>query len=677
MSLTPVVLVAWMALHTSEPSTAPPPTEPPAQEENAGSGSDVADLSLEALLDAEVSVATKKAKGLRDVPGVVTIVTREEILAWGARDLVDVLHRVPGFTFGVDVEGVAGVGVRGNWGYEGKVLFLLDGQELNERLYSTFPLGNELPIDQIERIEIIRGPGSSIYGGFAELAVVNIITRGAALNGAYVSARAGFHADAFARRGIGFQVGRELEHVPGLSFSAAGALGQAIRSGRPYYDFSGQSYSMGDASGLSLGYLNLATAYRGARLRFVHHDHEVETRDGYGDVLPRADVVAFRSTFAELRYDWALGDAVLAPRFQWKRQQPWRVTDSASDLFYDKTVDHYLLGATFSYDVTDALNALVGLEGYVDDARLNQLLETGSQSFFFGSEASLQHRNLAAFTQVLWDTPWLNLTGGVRYELHSEFGPSFVPRAGVTKTFGRFHFKLLFADAFRTPGIENASLGLDVLPERTRVFEGEAGYQLTDAMYLALNGFDITVRRPIVYGYDAATDTEGYANFPRTGSRGLELEYRVQHARGWLKASYSFATTAGKNQVDSYRVPSRGALLLGFPLHKVAASGSVRVLRGLWVTPSLLWLSSRYGWRGVDAAGNPLVVGSGDTVLLDLFVRQTDLFGAQGLELAGGLHNLLGARYDFLQPYDGGHRPLPGLDRELTLRLSYQHDLVR
>src|SRR5690349_19643461 len=83
--------------------------------------------TLELLLATEVGVATKKARTVRDSPGVVTLVTREDIEASGARDLLDVLMLVPGFDAALDVGGVVGLGFRGNWGHEGKVLLLVDG----------------------------------------------------------------------------------------------------------------------------------------------------------------------------------------------------------------------------------------------------------------------------------------------------------------------------------------------------------------------------------------------------------------------------------------------------------------------------------------------------------------------------------------------------------------------
>ena len=122
--------------------------------------------SSEALMcggysDQSIGAASARTFDLRESPGVVTVISAEEIRASGARDLVDLLQLIPGFTFGVDVWGVVGLAVRGNWAHEGKVLLLVDGQEMQELDYGTLQFGNHIPVSVIHRIEIIRGPGSN------------------------------------------------------------------------------------------------------------------------------------------------------------------------------------------------------------------------------------------------------------------------------------------------------------------------------------------------------------------------------------------------------------------------------------------------------------------------------------------------------------------------------------
>src|SRR4051812_47227501 len=83
---------------------------------------DIQELSLEDLLNPEVQVASKTPLTMRDAPGILTVVQHDEIVRSGARDLMDILQLVPGFSFGVDVEGVVSLGFRGLWGHEGKIL---------------------------------------------------------------------------------------------------------------------------------------------------------------------------------------------------------------------------------------------------------------------------------------------------------------------------------------------------------------------------------------------------------------------------------------------------------------------------------------------------------------------------------------------------------------------------
>src|SRR4051794_40252320 len=79
-----------------------------------------------------VGVASKTAQSLRDSPAILTVLTQDEIRDAGARDLMDALLLVPGFQFGVDVQGAVGLGVRGSWAHEGKALLLWDGHAMVE-----------------------------------------------------------------------------------------------------------------------------------------------------------------------------------------------------------------------------------------------------------------------------------------------------------------------------------------------------------------------------------------------------------------------------------------------------------------------------------------------------------------------------------------------------------------
>lgn len=629
--------------------------------------------TLELLLDAEVGVATKKAKPLRESPGVVTLVTREDISGSGARDLEDLLLLVPGFDFGVDVGGVAGVGFRGNWGHEGKVLLLLDGIEMNESLYSTLQFGHHIPVDRIERVEIIRGPGSAIYGGYAELAVVNVITR-----------RPADSADGYGRIGWGQlegAFGRRLVSLGAGSKSGSFETGfsayvaQGTRSTRTFTDFDGGEFSMTDHGGVEAAHVNGFAAWKRAELRLLWDDYRVETRNGYGANFDKTFVTLFQTYAADLRWTAEPRDGLeITPRAGWKRQLPWRVTDEDPDgLFYDKTADRLSAGVIASLDATADLNVLAGADVYQDRARLNSPPTSGGlQTTFDGDKRAVTYENAAAFGQALWDSRFVNVAAGARYEHHSQFGDSFVPRLGLTKTAGRANVKLLAARAFRAPGIENIALNPDIRPERTTVFEAEGGYRLTDSLYVSMNVFDVTIEDPIVYAYDVDLGEESYFNFDRTGTRGAEASVRIRTWQIDATITASAYSSSGKNDVPLYAVPGESGVLLGLAPLKLTAAAGVRPRRGMLIGGSAVLLGPRHGFlEGDGSATGTGELGEEDpALLLNLHVTFEDV-PKRGVSARIGMWNVAGTEYRHLQPYDGGHAPQPARDREVLAELSF------
>lgn len=142
---------------------------------------DVLELSIEELMDIKVESASRHDQKVSEAPAAVTIITAADIDRFGYRTLSDVLNSVNGF-FSTSDRNYQYLGVRGfnrPGDYNTRVLLLLDGHRINDNVYFTAAIGEEfvLDLDLIDRIEIVRGPGSSLYGTNAFFGVINVIPK--------------------------------------------------------------------------------------------------------------------------------------------------------------------------------------------------------------------------------------------------------------------------------------------------------------------------------------------------------------------------------------------------------------------------------------------------------------------------------------------------------------------
>jgi iron complex outermembrane receptor protein len=138
-------------------------------------------LSFESLLETRVTSASKYEQTLNEVPAAVTVITRDEIRAYGWRTLAQVLTSLPGihatYDRQYDYVGTRGFGLPGD--FNTRLLLAVNGNRINDIVYDSAGLGRHFPVDLdlIERIEFIPGPGGAIYGQNAMFGVINVITR--------------------------------------------------------------------------------------------------------------------------------------------------------------------------------------------------------------------------------------------------------------------------------------------------------------------------------------------------------------------------------------------------------------------------------------------------------------------------------------------------------------------
>jgi outer membrane receptor for ferrienterochelin and colicin len=650
---------------------------------------------LEAFINSLITVASQKALSTRESPSAITLISEEEIKKSGARDLIDVLRLVPGFEFAYDGSNAVGIGVRGNWANEGKVLLQVDGVQVNEIFSGSTSFGNNFPVASISRIEIIRGPGSAIYGGFAELGVINIITKSAnELNGGYITGTYGEMKEGNARRTLNLGIGKKFD---AFEFSVTGVAGQGNRSDQDAFvktmgpttsSITGNEYSLANNSATNPFFWNARIGYKDLSVRILYDNYKT-------DVLSVADQSGERfltryshSLTADIKYDWKLSNKLtLTPDLFFTWQSPG-LSNQPDTLTLIQNQAHRLSSTvTAAYNHSRKLNIVAGAT-YFTDAGTN---DTDSVRTINGTVRTIQYHTYALFGQLTAKYRIANLVLGARYEYNSKYGDAFVPRIALTKRMNRFHVKLLYSKSFRAPTIQNIARGVEnissidspIEPEYTSVAEIETGYQFTRDVIATVNIFNTSIKDPIVY----ISDLDLYTNFEKSGSRGIELELRMKKRWGSVTANYSFYTVANQQRLEAYStkqytegdtITASGgeastSVLLAFPAHKATVNATLMLHPKFSMNTSLIWISKRYGYDlATTGNGSYQIYLKEDKARLSSNIFFNWSTPLSGLEVGAGVYNLLNTDYKYMLPVASRSAyPLSSGSREYNVRLSY------
>jgi outer membrane cobalamin receptor len=619
-------------------------------------------MSIEELMNVKVNVASRTESAQRESPGIVTVITREEIQRSGARDLVDILRLVPSLDVGFDISGAYGVGVRGLWANEGKVLVLMDGVELNDDMYSGFQYGHHIPVDIIDRIEIMRGPGSAMYGEAAELAVISIKTISPKKeNDIFASTTYSRMGEILGRKGVTGFYGTKKDD---MSFSAASFYERGNFADRTStnYDLSGNSVDMGDNgnSNVKTSFSNISAAFGDLSFRAIID------RYGLNSPWPGSTMyhMGFDSDIIESKYEWSLTDKLsITPRFIYKHQEPWNypyVTYGGGGS-WQVSSEKYTGELIGSYDMEGGHNIVGGIS--YDELRGR---DDNREGRLENGKSSILYNNLALYGEGLFKTPYGNLTVGGRYVKHSQFDSDFVPRVAFTKVMGDYHIKAMFSKAYRNPSIMNIACNADIKPEKTTIYELETGAKVSDRLFLTANVFDVEIRDPIVYSYNEASL---YANFEKTGSQGVECSAIYKNDKTNINLTYSFYK-AKDNTVNDYAIPGENDLLLGFPAHKFSLYVSHSPCKDFFITPTLTYYSSQYAVT--DYGADYVYEKLNPKLLTNISFLYKNAFKKEGLNLSFSIYNIFNEDYNFIQPYLGGYAPIPGPSRTFIFKLSYE-----
>lgn len=592
-----------------------------------------------------VTTATKTRESLNKSGSTMTVITAEELQNMGARDLMDALKRVPGFGVNRFSMGTSSVEVRGvKTDFSEKVLFLINGHPINNNLVNGGALSsyNNFPVKDIKVVEIVRGPGSALYGANAFVAVVNIVTRQASdVNGTELSVAGG-----------SFETGQ----VNLLHGSRVGSVDLALNAN--FYRTDGWD---GEVATDSLGFsgttdywqkrdeFSFSASHEGLALqgRYVHR----QTGGYMGAVnnLNKGSEQDYEEYFIEgaYQYDFSAHAMLLTKLYfdHFEFDNSWEVAPPSlfpPDGFYLRSpVQHDKTGAEaqLTWNWHERHKLVTGV-AYEHQAQYGVELWTnnGAGPWVDISDVAnwndSHNRNIRAlYVQDIWDpSDAVRLILGGRYDDYSDFGDTFNPRASISWDVTRdYQLIATYGSAFRAPtfgelyNINNPSIvgNRDVDPEEIQTmelgFNAAVGPRAQARATLFYNNIeDIIAGRP--QGGASYSDNIGELEV-----LGLELEYNARLLDG-SRFGFNYTYQDPTNKLTNTRAPD-------VPLHRANLTYNYRHSRYLSAFVGVLYESE----LARDTGDLRPVVPDQSTVDLALTWRNQ----AENLQLTASIYNLL------------------------------------
>ncbi|MDH4249731.1 MAG: TonB-dependent receptor, partial [Nitrospira sp.] len=530
--LCPVWGIAQTELEGITPKREPTPSSAPTQVSGE-----------EAMLLGEIPIvysAAKYEQKVNEAPASVTIITADQIRKYGYRTFSQVLQSVPGL-FTTNDRNYEYLGFRGfnrPGDYNSRILLLIDGHRLNDAVYDQAPIGTDSPIDVdlIDRVEIVRGPSSSLYGTNAFFGVINVITkRGRDIKGAEGS----WENSSFTSNKGRLTYGNKLSN--GLEFIASGSYYYSVGQQNVFYqEFNTPDQNNGIAHRMdqdtfhnffakaSYGDFTLQGGYVGRKKRIptasfgtMFNNGRDATADnrGYLDLKYQHEFANQLTVKGRLYYDryYYRGDFLVdypPPTLN----QDFLTTDQVGGeltlvkRLFDK--HKVTLGGEFrsQFRMDQSNKDADPPATYLDDKRKSNI-----GAFYLQDEFAI--------------TDNLILNAGFRYDHYSTFGGTANPRAGLIYTWRNTTAKLLYGRAFRAPNpfeqFYVASVGSkpnpDLKPESISTYELVLEQYLGHHIRGSASGYYYEIDRLISQVLDPSDGLLVYQNGNKINAKGLEL----------------------------------------------------------------------------------------------------------------------------------------------------------
>ncbi len=525
--------------------------------------------SPEELMTMSVSIATQSPQSLSKAPAVVSVITAEDIKATGATNFVEVLQGVPGIYLRINPFGFRPlVSIRG--AAPKNALIMVNGAPLRDLVWATGIFWRGLPVAMIERIEVIHGPASALYGSDASSGVINVITKTA---GRMRQSEAGLRSGSFDTQSAWLNHGGEWNGLDiGLSLEVATTAG--------HHPHIVTTRNGGQADHANLGYDNVDARLAVAQGNWrVLAEHMQKSGVGIGvtggsyldprtQASDRQTSVAWLYNNGGFARDWGL-DAELRYR---------DMEYSSGNGFWEQTTSdvNQLRSAEqrFNAELSGVFTGFRGHELRIGGGHVWQDIyyaENVTSGASFTNIPLRSRSNGYLFVQDVWKfaADW-ELTAGARYDRFFGASGALNPRAAlVWQTTERLTSKLIYGRAFRMPSFlelyvrTNATIpNSNLVPEKSSTWEVAFNYRATRDLNLGANLFRYEQANPIV-----DVTGVGYKNVDPHTIRGIELEAVWQASRTLRISGNATFRKADREQyvrlgvADHFSVPDKDAYL--------------------------------------------------------------------------------------------------------------------
>ncbi len=603
-------------------------------------------------------VAGQKNFLVREAPSAITIITDEQLTQWGVTDFMDIFKFVPGFEVNFDIGNAYGLSVRGNWGGEAKILYMIDGIQMNELNYGSVNIGNRFSITAIKKIEIIRGPGSALYGGLAGLAVINIITKTGKEENKVQGSITYSNSQGESLKQI-TEISLTKKINDDFSIQIHGASHEGKISNR-FVNFVRGSANYADSSRIYDRFLNIGMQYKNFRIKGIYDEYKIKRTldiyayDRYSD---------FTGTYLMADYEGKINEKLtISPEVSWKTQEPWNIY-GGGQAYYAMIINRFQSMVRMKYAFNKNLEFSGGIEYY----NLNSKFKSDTVKFFTGKR-SFDIDNIGLFTEVSYQSKYFNVVAGARYDQHSFAGEAFVPRFSLTKAFSKFHYKIMYAEAFKTPIVSNLQLATSpISPENIKYGEIELGYKFNDKMSFVANFFTQNISNSIVFSY-ASSIIGGYANQGVSNLWGWEGQFNFTSKYFQTFLQYSFYRPRADS--DVFRIPNNDQASQGTTPHKITLHTHTRITSKFFITLNSSFFSQRQMYVPIEFQGDDGLRTISEINLIDVVFLWKNV--AKKLDIQLYVNDLTNEQFSHSPAYKVDLYPLPAPARTLGARVFWK-----